>query len=101
MTFLQRRLTIYATCHFVGMVVFMVVVIWLMPPFRVWFPLFATLNMAGVAIPISMSWKGTRLLRETQGRICRGCGYGYGDIDARMCPECGRAREKDESTPLL
>lgn len=72
-----------------------------MPPMRVWFPLFGAYCILAMVMHVMLASRAQRLLRETQGRVCRGCGYAYGEIEADKCPECGRAREKDESTPLL
>ncbi len=101
MTYFQRRAWIDAALHVGGGAAIFAALIWWMPPVWVWGLIFFVVMIGGSVISVAIQSRAARVLRETRGRVCRGCNYAYGEIDDDKCPECGRLREKDESTPLM
>jgi hypothetical protein len=100
MTFLQRRVYLVTTCHIGGMFVFAFGSIWFGLHVFVWLTVHI-LWYCVLSIHVARIRRdGRRLMTLSEGRICRKCGYVYGEIDDRSCPECGEMRESDESKPL-
>jgi hypothetical protein len=83
------------------MLLFAIACVWWHPPLHLFVIFYLSYGSIAPIVCVLAGRHAQRVMRETQGHVCRNCAYRFGEINMRICPECGKTRELDESSPLL